>query len=628
MEQFVKKKNLALSLPRGFTLVELLIVMGILTILATTSVVVFNPLEYNRQSRDTKRIGDLEAIQGAIETARISSPNISLGTSTNTVYVSLPDATLVGNATSTCGGVAGMPALPSGWQYQCVSTANVTKINGTGWLPINFDSLPVKSPLTKLPMDPKNETADRYFYTYIPQGGLTAKLESQKNIDSIGAKDGGIDNMLYEIGKAPNPIALAMPPTMVTNAATLMTQTTTRLNGTVNPNGSATNAWFRYATTNPGSCNNTFGTSTIAQAKGSGSAASAYTQDITGLSANTTYYYCGIGQNGGGLGYGVVQSFTTNRWARLLPGGSIPAARSSHTAVWDTNQDVLRVFGGYTSTGYIANDMQVYSPTTNAWSATTTPLSGRYGHAAAWDPTGSRMFIFGGYASEGSLTYKNDLWRYTGGVWTQLLPSGTAPYVRTNHSAVWDDAQDKLYIYGGSSTTTQYLGDLWTYNAGPNSWTKLVPSGTPPCARNNHDAVWDPVRSRLYIFGGSGETPCTGYMNDLWAYDVATNAWINLGPTGTKPAGRVGAKSAWNASRDAAYFYGGMLSGISYNAEVWQYAPATNAWTQITTTGMFPMLPGGTYQSGLGWRDLIDGFYIFGGYAGSYYNQTWMWKAQ
>ena len=32
------------------------------------------------------------------------------------------------------------------------------------------------------------------------------------------------------------------------------------LNGTANPNGAATTGWFRYATTNPGTCNDSFGT--------------------------------------------------------------------------------------------------------------------------------------------------------------------------------------------------------------------------------------------------------------------------------------------------------------------------------------------------------------------------------
>src|SRR5690606_15708368 len=46
-------------------------------------------------------------------------------------------------------------------------------------------------------------------------------------------------------------------------------------------------------------------------ALGSGSTAVAYSQDLTGLTPGTTYYYCAIANNAAGNGYGAVMSFTT-----------------------------------------------------------------------------------------------------------------------------------------------------------------------------------------------------------------------------------------------------------------------------------------------------------------------------
>ena len=51
-----------------------------------------------------------------------------------------------------------------------------------------------------------------------------------------------------------------LPPTVVTAAATAVMSASATLNGTANPNGTAATGWFRYATTSPGTCNNTFGT--------------------------------------------------------------------------------------------------------------------------------------------------------------------------------------------------------------------------------------------------------------------------------------------------------------------------------------------------------------------------------
>lgn len=115
-------------------------------------------------------------------------------------------------------------------------------------------------------------------------------------------------------------VALSMPamsstaPTTATGAASLIGGTTAQLNGSANPNGDATTGWFRYATVNPGACNDSFGTRAPAvggSSLGSGTAAVGYSESISGLTPGTTYYFCAIARNSIGISFGSIMAFTT-----------------------------------------------------------------------------------------------------------------------------------------------------------------------------------------------------------------------------------------------------------------------------------------------------------------------------
>jgi MYXO-CTERM domain-containing protein len=118
----------------------------------------------------------------------------------------------------------------------------------------------------------------------------------------------------YAYGSVQSFTTPAMPPTVNTGYASSLTRTTGVLNGSSNPGGDATTAWFRYSTTSPGTCNDSFGTRAPAMgasAVGSGTSTASFSQPVTGLTANTTYYFCAIAQNSLGQVFGSVQTFIT-----------------------------------------------------------------------------------------------------------------------------------------------------------------------------------------------------------------------------------------------------------------------------------------------------------------------------
>ena len=63
--KILKSKNL--SLKKGFTLVELLVVMGILAVLAGALVVLLDPSERLKLATDTKAIADATQVTGALQ---------------------------------------------------------------------------------------------------------------------------------------------------------------------------------------------------------------------------------------------------------------------------------------------------------------------------------------------------------------------------------------------------------------------------------------------------------------------------------------------------------------------------------------------------------------------------------
>src|SRR5262249_6623290 len=185
------------------------------------------------------------------------------------------------------------------------------------------------------------------------------------------------DARIYNSGLSASQIlalfgATSPTPTVTTTAATGVTASGAALNGNVNPNGLATNAWFEWGTSPTLA---TF-TSTTTQAIGSGTTAQAVTTPLSGLNAGTTYYYRAAASSSAGTAKGSILSFTTTAAAGLIGYWNLDENPAS-------NGTILADSSGNANTGTLTTDN----------GGTNKSVPGRIGQALTFDGTGDYVDI-------------------------------------------------------------------------------------------------------------------------------------------------------------------------------------------------------------------------------------------
>lgn len=158
--------------------------------------------------------------------------------------------------------------------------------------------------------------ADAYYKEAVHNGtGVLDDVTSGSNVVRRGEKNCGNYLCNGEIGYD-GPTGLGSPygapvvgqePSVVTQAASSLTQTTATLNATVNPGGEkVTTCEFEYGRTPA------LGSSVpCATPPGSGESSVAVSASVSGLAPVTAYYFRVLASNAGGTGTGSIESFTT-----------------------------------------------------------------------------------------------------------------------------------------------------------------------------------------------------------------------------------------------------------------------------------------------------------------------------
>lgn len=224
---------------KGFTLLELLIVIAIIAILSIALVFMLNPAETLKKARDAQRISDLKSVKTAlgIMLTASSTPNLDNFGATQVCLTNAAGTAQAGKiayssavaptwVTPPTPAIAGGDAITgSTFTSPGYISATAGKVDGTGWIPVSLKALTGGTPISSFPVDPVNTigtlsavASTDLVYRYACQNGssaagkpayifeLDARLESSAYTvdDNKMANDGGDNSAYYETGNSLN----------------------------------------------------------------------------------------------------------------------------------------------------------------------------------------------------------------------------------------------------------------------------------------------------------------------------------------------------------------------------------------------------------------------------------------
>jgi N-acetylneuraminic acid mutarotase len=235
------------------------------------------------------------------------------------------------------------------------------------------------------------------------------------------------------------------------------------------------------------------------------------------------------------------------------------------------------------------------------------------------------------------------------GLYTAPESVPSTPSITVKATSVADTSKS------ASATITILAADnIWTWISGSNvgEWGTYgtrglaAPSNVPGARRSA--SSWIDSGGRLWLFGGDGfgSAGNSGFLNDLWRYDPATNEWTWIsgsyvgyqpGTYGTKgisdPSNVPGARQlavSWIDSSGKLWLFGGngYYSDGNYGElnDLWKYDPTSDEWTWVSgsneadqpgiygTKGISdPSSVPGAREGAVSWVDSGGKLWLFGG---------------
>ena len=232
----------------------------------------------------------------------------------------------------------------------------------------------------------------------------------------------------------------------------------------------------------------------------------------------------------------------TPTWTQLFPPLPHPGPRQGHQAVYDPTTNSMIVWAGQDGGGTCSpgtySDVWVLSHAnglggTPQWTQLSPiggPPAGVYFSTAVYDSANNIMIVFGGLSGTSNCQPPtNAVWALshangTGGtpVWTNLIPEGAtgSPADRDHQAAVYQPSTNTMTIFGGGSAAGTFFGDTWVLSnangiGGPAVWNQLINATGPVASTRWNGGVIDTAHDTMIMFGGTGDG-VSGNGTTLW----------------------------------------------------------------------------------------------------------------
>jgi len=334
--------------------------------------------------------------------------------------------------------------------------------------------------------------------------------------------------------------------------------------------------------------------------------------------ALTAFASSPLADEGAGRSTGAGTPLVSGTWSAVPP----PAARHSHSAILDPVRNRMIVFGGYENNRN--NELWSLSLTSSPplWTRITptgTPPFARLGHSAAYDAIRDRMIMIG-VDDDDDL---NEVWALSlpdPGAWSRVPIQGAPLVGPAEATTIFVPSSDRLVSFGGRIGTdgSSIVRELSL--ADTSAWTTLSPAGPTPPARFHHTALYDPVRNRMIVFGGEGDT----IFGDVWALSLdATPTWTEITPDSAGPGPRLSARAIYDAAHDRMIVFGGAADreGDSLFDDTWALSlSGTPEWTELEVVGARPST---RYRHSAIYDPTVGRMLVFGGSDPSGQNDVW-----